>query len=127
VIVIDTSAIMAIALGEPSAEACSQAIRKADRFLMSAVTKIELMIVAARRNRLEDVEIALQSIDLEVIPVTEATIIQVTAAYDHWGKGLHPAALNICDCFAYALAKDQGCPLLFVGDDFAKTDVVGAL
>jgi ribonuclease VapC len=43
------------------------------------------------------------------------------------GKGNHPAALNICDCFATALAKDKGCPLLFVGDDFAKTDVVGVL
>jgi ribonuclease VapC len=127
VIVIDTSAIMAIALGEPTAEACSKAIREADRFLMSAVTKIELMIVAARRNRMEDVEIALQTIDLEIVPVTEATIDLVTSAYVQWGKGIHPAALNICDCFAYALAKDQGCPLLFVGDDFAKTDVVEVL
>jgi ribonuclease VapC len=127
VIVIDTSAVMAIALGEPTAEACSKAIGEADRFLMSAVTKIELMIVAARRNRMEDVEIALQTIDLEIVPVTEATIDQVTFAYDQWGKGIHPAALNICDCFAYALAMDQGCPLLFVGDDFAKTDVVGVL
>jgi ribonuclease VapC len=94
---------------------------------MSAVIKIELMIVATRRNRLDDVEIALQTINLEIVPVTEATILQVTAAYDRWGKGLHPAALNICDCFAYALARDQGCPLLFVGDDFAKTDVAGLL
>ena len=94
---------------------------------MSAVTKIELMIVAARRNRMEDVEIALQTIDLEIASVTETTINQVTAAYEQWGKGIHPAGLNICDCFAYALAKDQGCPLLFVGDDFSKTDVTGVL
>lgn len=126
-IVIDTSAIMAIALGEPTAEACSKAIRDADRFLMSAITKIELMIVATRRNRLDDVEIALQTINLEIVPVTEATILKVTDAYDRWGKGLHPAALNICDCFAYALAVEQGCPLLFVGDDFAKTDVAAVL
>jgi uncharacterized protein with PIN domain len=73
---------MAIALGEPMAGPRSKAISEADRFLMSAVTKIELMIVAGRRNRLEDVEIALQTIDLEIVPVTEATIDQVTAAYD---------------------------------------------
>ena len=126
-IVIDTSAVMAIALGEPTAADCSKAIENADRFLMSAVTKIELMIVAARRNRMEDVEIALQTIDLEIASVTETTINQVTAAYEQWGKGIHPAGLNICDCFAYALAKDQGCPLLFVGDDFSKTDVTGVL
>lgn len=126
-IVIDTSAMMAIAQTEPTAHECLKAIAQADRLLMSAVTKIELLIVAARRSVLKDIELAMAAMQIEVIPVTEATIIQVTAAYDHWGKGIHPAALNICDCFAYALAQDRGCPLLFVGDDFAKTNVVGVL
>jgi ribonuclease VapC len=109
VIVIDTSAMMAIAQTEPTAQDCMKAIAQADRLLMSAVTKIELLIVAARRSVLKDIELAMATMQIEVIPVTEAAIIQVTAAYDKWGKGIHPAALNICDCFAYALAKDQGC------------------
>jgi ribonuclease VapC len=127
VIVIDTSAMMAIAQSEPTAQDCLKAIAQADRLLMSAVPKIELLIVAARRSALKDIELAMSTMQIEVIPVTEATIIQVTAAYDQWGKDIHPAALNICDCFAYPLAMDQGCPLLLVGDDFAKTDVVGVL
>jgi ribonuclease VapC len=127
VIVIDTSAMMAIAQTEATAEDCLKAIAQADRLLMSAVTKIELLIVAARRSVLKDIELAIATMQIEVIPVTEATIIQVTSAYDQWGKGIHPAALNICDCFAYALARDRGCPLLFVGDDFARTDVAGVL
>ena len=63
---------------------------------------------------------------IEIMPASEVTFLQVTDAYDRWGKGLHPAALNICDCFAYALAVNRKCPLLFVGDDFAKTDVIRA-
>lgn len=56
--------------------------------------------------------------------MTAATADQVADAYRQWGKGNHPASLNFGDCFAYALAKELGCPLLFVGNDFARTDVM---
>jgi ribonuclease VapC len=58
-----------------------------------------------------------------VVPVTEADAILVAEAYDRWGRGAHSAALNYGDCFAYVLAKQRGCPLLFVGNDFSQTDV----
>lgn len=55
--------------------------------------------------------------------MTAATAQNVVQTYDRWGKGIHPATLNFGDCFAYALAKERGCPLLSVGEDFARTDL----
>jgi ribonuclease VapC len=127
VIVVDTSAIMAMALEESKAAMCAEALNAADTLLMSAVTKIELLVVANGRGIFAQVETLLAGLPFEIIAVTPASVKGVVDTYRKWGKGIHPAALNICDCFAYALAKDQGCPLLFVGDDFAKTDVVGVL
>ena len=57
------------------------------------------------------------------MPVTEYDAFQVAEAYSQWGKGVHPAGLNYGDCFAYALARQRACPLLFVGEDFTKTDI----
>jgi ribonuclease VapC len=59
----------------------------------------------------------------EIIGVTAATVQNVVHAYETWGKGIHPASLNFGDCFAYALAKERGCRLLYVGEDFARTDL----
>lgn len=59
----------------------------------------------------------------EIIGVTAATVQLVVQAYGTWGKGVHPAALNFGDCFAYALAKERGCRLLYVGEDFPRTDL----
>ena len=64
---------------------------------------------------------------VRLVAVTPKSVRGVVETYQKWGNGIHPAALNICDSFANALAKDQGCPLLFVGDGFTKTDVVGVL
>ncbi len=64
---------------------------------------------------------------METVPVTEAEVRRVTAAYAKWGRGVHRASLNFGDCFAYALAKERQCPLLFVGNDFAPTDLLSAL
>jgi ribonuclease VapC len=58
-----------------------------------------------------------------LIKVTEADAILAAEAYDRWGRGVHPAAWNYGDCFAYVLAKQRSCPLLFVGNDFSQTDV----
>jgi len=59
--------------------------------------------------------------------VTEAFAQRVARTYQRWGKGVHPAALNFGDCFAYALAEERACPLLYVGGDFARTDIVAAI
>jgi ribonuclease VapC len=62
-----------------------------------------------------------------VEPATAATARRVAAIYLRWGKGYHPARLNFADCFAYDVAKQHACPLLFVGDDFSRTDIQAAL
>ena len=69
----------------------------------------------------------IDGLGLDIIPVTAASARRVAAAYDAWGKGVHPAGLNFGDCFAYEVAKAHECPLLFVGDDFTKTDIRNAL
>ena len=69
----------------------------------------------------------IDGLDFEIESVTSASARSVSRAYETWGKGLHPAALNFGDCFAYALAQERACPLLYVGGDFKKTDIVAAL
>ncbi len=64
---------------------------------------------------------------LTVVAVTPATARRMAEAYARWGKGVHPANLNLGDCFAYELARNLGCPLLYGGQDFARTDVVSAI
>jgi len=69
----------------------------------------------------------LAELNLEVIPVDEVFAERAAAAYRRWGKGFHAAYLNYGDSFSYALAEMYGCPLLYVGNDFAQTDVRSAL
>ena len=69
----------------------------------------------------------IDGLGFEVVAVTSATARRIAQAYERWGKGIDPAALNLGDCFAYAVAKEHGCPLLYVGDDFAKTDIESVL
>jgi ribonuclease VapC len=127
VIVVDTSALMALVLAEPTTSKIKQSIRTAAAISISAVTLAETLVVARRRSRGKALVELLNDIDAEVVPVTAEFARKVADAYDRWGKGVHPAGLNFADCFAYALAKDRACPLLFVGEDFAKTDVTVAI
>lgn len=126
-IVIDGSALFAVLLGEPAGIACNRAIASANRALMSAGSLTEMLIVASRKGVIDDVQSFADALQLEVIPLTEARARSAAAGYRRYGKGFHPAALNFGDSFAYALAKEFDCPLLFVGDDFAQTDVLRAL
>ena len=114
---------MAILLNEPEAQACVAALVAAERLLISAGTVAETLIVAGRRNVGDEAEKLISGVGFEVIPTTLATARAVAQAYGHWGKGIHPAELNFGDCFAYELAHSNDCPLLFVGNDFARTDV----
>lgn len=122
-IAVDTSALMAIVLAEPEADACIAALESDDALLISAGTVAEALIVAARRNVGADLERLIYGLGFEVVPVTPAAAARVALAYGQWGKGISPAALNFGDCFAYELAKERGCGLLYVGNDFAQTDI----
>jgi ribonuclease VapC len=127
VIVVDTSALMAILQSEPDADACEARLAAEDRLLISAGTVAETLIVADRRNRGAEARRLIEGLGFEVISVTPAAAQRIAGAYARWGKGVHPASLNLGDCFAYEAAKTAGCPLLFVGTDFVRTDIEPAL
>ena len=126
-IAIDTSALMAIVLDEPMAGPCKAALEAEDEILISAGTLAELLIVSARRGVGAEVADFLDRFDFNIVPVTPAAARRIGEAYQRWGRGMHPAALNFGDCFAYEIAKQHACRLLHVGDDFGKTDIEGVL
>jgi ribonuclease VapC len=126
-IAVDTSALMAIVLGEAAADACSKVLETEAELLISAGTVAEALIVAARRHVGEEMTRLIDGLGFEIVPVTPAAARRIAAAYGRWGRGIHPAALNFGDCFSYEVAMTQSCPLLFVGDDFSKTDVASAI
>lgn len=126
-IAVDTSALMAIVLGEREADACASALEAEDRLLISAGTVAEALIVAARRNLGDALDQLIIGLNFEVVAVSAASARRIAEAYDKWGKGIHPAALNFGDCFAYEVASRHGCRLLYVGEDFARIAIESAL
>jgi len=126
-IAVDTSALLAIVLNDPEADRCAAVLEVADRLLISAGTVAEALIVAGRRNVGDEVKRLIDGLGFEIISITPAASRRIAEAYESWGKGIHPAALNFGHCFAYDVAKQHGCPLLYVGGDFEKTDIEGAL
>jgi ribonuclease VapC len=127
VIVVDTSAIIAIICDEQAARSLHQLLLRTPEISMSAGTFAEGLIVSARKGIRDQFASAVSSYSISIISLTPDRAGFAADAYDRWGKGVHPAGLNICDCFAYALAKELDWPLLYVGEDFAKTDVAPAL
>ncbi len=125
--VIDTSALLAILFLEPEAERFARAIVGATRRLISAGTLLETGIVLQARHGDEgarDLDLLVFKLGMDVVPVTERQVALARRAYRQCGKGeRHSAGLNFGDCFAYALARDAGVPLLFKGEDFARTDL----
>ncbi|MDP3689602.1 type II toxin-antitoxin system VapC family toxin [Bradyrhizobium sp.] len=126
-IAVDTSALMAIALDEAQADACIAALENEDNVLISAGTIAEALIVAARRNVHEEIESLIDGLGFTALAVTPASARRIAAAYGRWGKGIDAAGLNFGDCFAYEVAKEHDCPLLYVGGDFTRTDIKGVL
>ena len=128
--IVDTSALMAIMEAESERDAFVDALLDAPSRSVSAGTWVEFGVVLARRRK-QDVEGVLatmiQLYDLHVEPVTLRHATLAHRAFQRFGKGRHPAALNFGDCFAYALAAATGEPLLYKGDDFARTDVRAAI
>lgn len=122
-IVVDTSALMAILLAEPEGDRCIKVLEAQPNVLISAGTLAEALIVAGRRNIGGEMSALIDGLGFEVAPVSSSTSVKVAEAYARWGRGVHSASLNFGDCFAYALARETNFPLLFVGRDFAQTDV----
>ena len=128
--VIDTSAIIAILANEPEAPKLARAIQSDAIRLLSAANLLETAIVIEARYGAiggEKLDELLQIAQVDIEPVTAETAAIARVTYRTYGKGVHPAGLNFGDCFAYALAKQTGQPLLFKGDDFAQTDVQAVL
>lgn len=125
--VIDSSALMAVLLDDPKANAISESLATAPSLSLSAGTLAEALIVARRRGVGAEMAALIDGVGAEIAPVTRDFALAVADAYDRWGKGVHAASLNFGDCFSYALAKARAEPLLFVGDDFPHTDVRPAL
>ena len=126
-IAVDTSALMAILLGESEASVCADALATNDRIVISAATVAEALIVAERRNLGAEMANLIDGLGLETAGITLPAARRVADCYAQWGKGVNPAGLNFGDCFAYEVARSHDCPLLFVGEDFARTDVVSVL
>ena len=124
-IALDSSALIAILLHEPEADMLVDAIERADRLLIGAPTLLECRIVAAGKSpRLPgDVRELIDGIRPETIDFTARHLEAATDAFERFGKGRHSAALNFGDCMAYAVARVAGCPLLYKGQDFARTDI----
>ncbi|WP_295388621.1 type II toxin-antitoxin system VapC family toxin [uncultured Thiodictyon sp.] len=129
-IVVDTSAVMAVLLEEDDAHRYAAALSKATELRMAAPTWLETAMLATARCRgdgFRELTAFLDFIGIEVVPM-DFVLAQI--AYDAWarfGKGRHPAKLNYGDCFAYALARQRGEPLLFKGGDFTLTDIQAAI
>lgn len=124
-IVVDTSAIVAVLLDEPERSRIEHRLLE-DPCVMSAVTRVELGIVIEARSGPEGSQILdelMTRIGAEIVPVDAPLADDALTAWRRFGKGRHPASLNLGDTFSYALARRLGLPLLFVGADFGLTDV----
>lgn len=129
-IVIDTSALYAILTNEAEASSFLQAIASDGAPVISALTLYEAMIVSHARGGdqlLDDLKQLLNIGNVMTVAFDAQAAAAALAAYAQFGKGRHPAKLNLVDCAAYSLASSRGCPLLYKGDDFAKTGIASAV
>jgi ribonuclease VapC len=123
--IVDTSALLAIVQREPDADRYGAALTDAAHPRVSAASFLELFIVADGRRIGDKVEALLAAASIEIAPVDAQQAVLAREAHRRFGSGRY--GLNFGDCFAYALSKATGEPLLFKGEDFARTDVVSAL
>lgn len=124
--VIDTSAVLAILQDEPERSAFNARIAAADTRLLSAASLVELSIVLEARFGADgqgDLDLFLSTAGIEIVAVDRDQAELARRAFSRYGTGRHRAGLNFGDCFAYALAKGSGFPLLFKGNDFTHTDL----
>lgn len=125
-LIVDTSAAMAIILGEPGEENLEIHLEAAAVKLMSVVTRVEFgMVLESRLGSVgrDIVDRFLLDTAIQMVPVDQELAAGAMRAWRRYGKGRHPAALNFGDCFTYALAEQTGHPILCTGADFAATDL----
>lgn len=124
--VLDTSALIAILFDEPERRRFTEAIEAAARRLLSAANFVEASIILESRHGAEGVRALdrlIATAGIEIVPVEKSQADAAREAFRAFGKGRHASGLNFGDCFAYALARTAGEPLLFKGDDFGHTDI----
>ncbi len=129
-IALDTSALVAIALGEADCETFEERLLTDRNVALGCATLLETRLVLTGRLGATDATAILTLLvdpSWYLVPFDFAHIAAATDAMQRYGKGRHPAALNFGDCMAYAVAKVADCPLLYKGDDFAQTDIHSAL
>ena len=128
--VIDTSAIVAIIFHEPERSSLREIVEREARLVISAVTLHEtsVVVVGKKRDTLAALEVDnfLRTFAVEIVAADADGARAAREAYFRYGKGYHPAGLNLGDCFSYSLAKTRDEPPLFKGNDFLKTDIVPA-
>ena len=125
-VAVDTSVLIAVALSEPEAAHFIKVLESFERRVISAFSVIECSaVLQARFGASADAKLTplLVALDIEVVPLTSAQAGLGRSALTRFGKGRHPAGLNLGDCCAYALATERGVPLLFKGNDFSQTDL----
>ena len=128
--VVDTSALIAILFGEPEALSLTRTIADESRKLISAFNALESgIVVEARKGEAggRELDLLMHRARIEIVAMNADQAELARAAWRKFGKGNHPAGLNIGDCCAYALAKYSGEPLLFKGNDFTQTDIMAAI
>jgi ribonuclease VapC len=128
--VIDTSALIAILFGEPEALSFTRAIADESRKMISSFNALESgIVVEARKGEAggRELDLLMHRAQIEIVAMNADQTELARAAWRKYGKGNHPAGLNIGDCCAYALAKYSGEPLLFKGNDFSQTDMRAAI
>ena len=128
--VIDTSAVIAILFGEPEALTLAKAVAVESRKLISAFNALETgIVVEARKGETggRELDLLMHRAQIEIVTMNADQAELARAAWRKYGKGNHPAGLNIGDCCAYALAIYSGEPLLFKGNDFSQTDINAAI
>ena len=128
--VIDTSALIAILFGEPEALSFTRVLAGETLKLISSFNALETgIVVEARKGEAggREFDLLMHRAQIEIVAMNADQAELARAAWRKYGKGNHPAGLNIGDCCAYALAKYSGEPLLFKGDDFSQTDIQPAV
>lgn len=127
--IVDASAIVAILAREPEAEDLAARLSSAVELLTHPISLYEAVVAIARTNDITveaaraDVYEFVANADLRVMALDAVTAAEASKAFSTYGKGRHPARLNMGDCFSYAVAKLRGMPLLYKGEDFAQTDL----
>jgi ribonuclease VapC len=127
--VLDSSAIVAVLLKEPERDRLLEAIERAELIVVGAPTMLETtMVLTARlgQDARPLLSAFLRRLNAEVIAFNEEHLDAATTAFLRFGRGRHPAGLNFGDCMSYAVASVANLPLLFIGDDFSRTDIARA-